>query len=132
MIANIGSLLRAQRKYEQAEPYYREALEKFRRVLGEEHPTTLNSIDSMGLVLRRQGNFAEAETLLVSAAAIAETKLPPGHSVKGLLVRALVELYDAWHAAEPGQGFDAKAAEWRTRLLAPAAAQSDDDGHAGN
>jgi len=31
-------------------------------------------------------------------------------------VDALIELYDAWHAAEPNKGYDAKAAEWRGKL----------------
>ena len=31
-------------------------------------------------------------------------------------VESLVALYTAWHAAEPSNGHDAKAAEWRSRL----------------
>ena len=30
---------------------------------------------------------------------------------------ALVELYEARHAAEPGEGYDATAAEWRAKLV---------------
>jgi tetratricopeptide (TPR) repeat protein len=58
---NMGFLLQGQGKLDQAEPYYREALEKRRRVLGEEHPNTLISISNMGFLLHSQGNFAEAE-----------------------------------------------------------------------
>ena len=25
----------------------------------------------------------------------------------------MVDLFDSWHAAEPGRGYDAMAAEWR-------------------
>ena len=28
----------------------------------------------------------------------------------------LVSLYESWHAGEPGQGYDAKAAEWLAKL----------------
>jgi hypothetical protein len=28
----------------------------------------------------------------------------------------LAKLYEAWHAAEPGKGYDAKAAKWRRTL----------------
>ena len=28
----------------------------------------------------------------------------------------LADLYEAWHAAEPGEGYDLKAAECQTRL----------------
>ena len=28
----------------------------------------------------------------------------------------IIKLYEAWHTAEPGKGYDIKAAEWRQRL----------------
>ena len=31
-------------------------------------------------------------------------------------VERLITLYDSWHAAEPGKGYDANAAEWRAKL----------------
>jgi hypothetical protein len=44
---------------------------------------------------------------------------PPSDEVGlGLLQDALkriVNLYEAWDSAEPGQGYDAKAAEWRAK-----------------
>ncbi len=56
---------------------------------------------------------------------------PPTGFVKGFL-NALVELYDAWHAAEPaGAGHDVQGAEWRAKLTEwqastqPATAPSD-------
>ena len=30
--------------------------------------------------------------------------------------QALVDLYAAWHIAEPGKGHDAKAAQWKAKL----------------
>ena len=46
---------------DEAEPYYLEALEIRRRVLGDEHRSTLASINSMGVLLQRQGKLGEAE-----------------------------------------------------------------------
>jgi tetratricopeptide (TPR) repeat protein len=57
----MGVLLYRQGKLAEAEPYYRDALEKRRRVLGEEHPNTLDSISNMGVLLGSQGKLAEAE-----------------------------------------------------------------------
>lgn len=37
----------------------------------------------------------------------------------GETAQALVELYESRHAAEPGRGYDKKAAEWRERLAQP-------------
>ncbi len=31
-------------------------------------------------------------------------------------IERLVSLYESWDAAEPGQGYNAKAAEWRAKL----------------
>ncbi len=31
-------------------------------------------------------------------------------------IKLLVDLYESWHAAEPGKGYDAKAAECRAKL----------------
>lgn len=42
-------------------PLQERALATRRRVLGEEHPDTLTSIDSLGLLLQDQGRLAEAE-----------------------------------------------------------------------
>ena len=31
--------------------------------------------------------------------------------------KRLVKFYESWHTAEPGKGHDAKAAEWRAKLV---------------
>jgi serine/threonine protein kinase/Tfp pilus assembly protein PilF len=48
-------------RYDEARPLLERALESRRRVLGEEDPDTLVSIDMMGILLQRQGKLAEAE-----------------------------------------------------------------------
>jgi len=60
-INNMGYLLDAQGKLDEAEPYYREALEGCRRVFGDDHPSTLTSISNMGSLLQSQGKLDEAE-----------------------------------------------------------------------
>jgi hypothetical protein len=47
-------------KLEKAEPYFREDLEGMRRVLGDDHPDTLTSINNMGGLLYSQGKLDEA------------------------------------------------------------------------
>ncbi len=34
------------------------------------------------------------------------------------MISLLVDLYDTWQEAEPGKGYDAKAAAWRAKLRA--------------
>ena len=59
-INGMGNLLSDQGKYDEAMPYYVEALETSRRVLGDEHPGTLSSINNMGNLLSSQGKYEEA------------------------------------------------------------------------
>ncbi len=68
----MGFLLQLRGKLAEAEPYWREALEGRRRVLGDEHPHTLISINSMGGLLNSQGRLAEAEPYFREALATAE------------------------------------------------------------
>jgi len=43
----MGFLLQAQGRLAEAEPYYRDALEKSRRTLGEEHSDTLECVQAL-------------------------------------------------------------------------------------
>jgi serine/threonine protein kinase/tetratricopeptide (TPR) repeat protein len=47
--------------YDASFPLQKQAVDVRRRVLGEEHPDTLNSISNMGALLHRQGKYAAAE-----------------------------------------------------------------------
>ncbi len=47
--------------YTRAEPLYRRALEVRERVLGEEHPSTLSSINNLAGLLDSKGEYGEAE-----------------------------------------------------------------------
>lgn len=86
-------------------------------MLGDEHPDTLKSIVNMGRLFRSMERLDEAETLLLQAAAGAE-KLPPRHSLRARVAESLIKLYDAWHAAEPDKGYDARSDQWRGKLSA--------------
>jgi hypothetical protein len=52
----------------------------------------------------------EAEQSLAAAKAIE----PQKHEQ---CITALVELYQAWHKAEPDKGYDARAAQWQAKQL---------------
>lgn len=75
--------------------------------------------------------FALAETNLLEAQSIyltIEDRDPAEPDIR-TGVEALVDLYSAWHAAEPRRGYDAKAAEWSAKLSAmePAKTAPSDD-----
>jgi hypothetical protein len=159
----MGGLLFLMGKYAEAEPYSSEALQGKRRVLGDEHRSTLSSINNMGGLLNKLCRHDEAAELLQAGEAAArqvytganerrlgsylatlgEARVGLGEypaAEKTLLesyallsagfgadnertlktVNRLIELYDAWHAAEPDKGYAAKASEWRAKLPQPA------------
>ena len=54
----LAIALRKAGKLTQSEALYREALKVQRRVLGDEHPTTLNTMNKLGNVIAAQGPLA--------------------------------------------------------------------------
>jgi non-specific serine/threonine protein kinase/serine/threonine-protein kinase len=74
----------------------------FLTVLGRSHAAT-------GAFDAGQTNLNEADAILREAPGV-ETD----HRKETLT--NLVELYEGWHVAEPGAGYDRKAAEWRSKL----------------
>ena len=65
--------------YDKAIPLQESALAKRRRVLGEEHPDTLISINNMGMLLQAQGKLAEAEPFCREALEISRRVLGEEH-----------------------------------------------------
>jgi len=64
---NLANCLNNQGRFAEADKLYRQTLEIYRRVLGEEHPDTLGSMNDMAMVLDSQGHYAEAEKLIREA-----------------------------------------------------------------
>jgi eukaryotic-like serine/threonine-protein kinase len=65
--------------YPEAERLQRDALEIERRVLGPEHPDTLNGLNSLGVILRRRGQYSEAEKVYRETLRIQSHVLGPQH-----------------------------------------------------
>ncbi len=62
------------------------------------------------------GRLSEAEDTLLESYETARTVFGPSEACTSGIASILVDLYSKWHATEPDKGYDAKAAEWRTRL----------------
>ena len=63
LLMGVANLLFQQGKYDDAEALYREAIEGRRRVLGDAHPSTLDSTNNLAVLLKDLGRYAEAEPL---------------------------------------------------------------------
>ncbi len=53
--------MRIRGRYAEAEPLYLETVETQKRVLGDDHPDTLISINNLATLYENQGRWAEAE-----------------------------------------------------------------------
>lgn len=115
-MSNLGALLRAQGLLEEAEPILRDALAVRIRLLGPGHADTLVSQNNLAALLRDGGRFAEAASLVIEAVETCLAGFEASHPVCKRLMENLVQCYKAWHAAEPGAGHEAKAAEWQAKL----------------
>ena len=64
LINNLGLLLEAMGKLEEARPLFEEAQQARRETLGDRDPSMLASINNMGLLLKAMGQLEEARPLL--------------------------------------------------------------------
>ncbi len=69
-INNLASLLQDQGRYQEAESYFRQALEAKRRLLGPNHPSLGRAANNLALLLMEQQQYDEAEPLLEEALAV--------------------------------------------------------------
>lgn len=70
----------------------------------------------IGEALLAQKKFATAESLLLQAQKELAAAVETPAEVRSKAVGRLVDLYEAWERASPGQGKMAEAARWKARL----------------
>lgn len=63
LLEKIGRSTDLLGKYDEAEEMHRQTLELSEKVLGQEHPSTLDSMNNLALVLDNQGKYNEAEEI---------------------------------------------------------------------
>ncbi len=76
-------------------------------------------LGSYGAALAKAGELVAAEEALIEAHRLVSDTFGPSHVETARIARFLAELYDALEAADGGQGFAAKAAQWRKSALPP-------------
>ena len=57
----MGFVLQSQGRTAEAEPFSRETLERYQRLMGRDHPNTLGAMNNLAMLMRAQGKLAEAE-----------------------------------------------------------------------
>ena len=95
-INNVGMLLHAIGKLEEAGPLLEEAVQASREMGGERHPVTLISIGNLADLLRATGALVEAEAVLgTNAVAVAQEVFGSSHMHTLLLTAKAVRLQHA-------------------------------------
>jgi len=92
-------------------------LETRRRVLGDEHPNTLTSINNLGGLLHAQGKLSEAEPYLREALETSQRVLGDGHADTLISVQNLGFLLQAQGKLSEAEPYFREALEGRRRVL---------------
>ncbi|MEC7352325.1 MAG: hypothetical protein VYD99_04300, partial [Planctomycetota bacterium] len=80
---------------------------------------SLQRLQARALVARDTGSFAESEEVLLEMEALCgreDLQSQLGRQICSAIPALYSTLYQRWHAAEPGQGYDEKAARWNDVL----------------
>ncbi len=131
-IHNMGRLMRDLGRLEEAEALGSEAVRGARAKLAPSHLFRLAAVASLGRTLAAMERFVEAEPELLEAHSGFVASLGDDHPASTGTAESLAELYDAWHEAEPDKGYDAKAAEWKSKLEAADKAPAEEPADSGS
>ncbi len=108
--------LRLQRRYDEAEPLLRKALDGYRSKYGDEHYETRTLINNLGMLELARNRFRESEGLLLEQLGTVETMAGSTEEQAREPGKRLIQLYQKWHDADPTGGHDVQAAELRERF----------------
>jgi len=115
-VYNLGMIYQTQVDDARAAENYRRAVDGFRVVYGDFHPNTITARTNLTGALFRLSRWTEIETHLFDELRILETHPDAPTDRQASIIRAIGILYRYWDEAEPGNGYDAKSAEWTRRL----------------
>src|SRR5260370_35338409 len=89
---NLGSILRTQGQYAEAEPFLLEGLATFRQLLGDQNPSVAYAWVHLGHLHYLEGKYGAAEEEVRKALKLYEAALPKGHGAisSALTVPALI------------------------------------------
>ena len=109
---NLGRVLMELDRNEEADTEFRESYEGRKQILEQDHWHIWNALSQWGGCIAKLKRFQEAEPLLLEA----YEKMNPPEIYQNRKTDArerIIQLYEAWHQAEPDEGYDQKARAWQ-------------------
>lgn len=95
VLSLLGSFLLSEKRYQEAEKYFREALELARTIEGPAGFWALGQLDHLGWAYNEQGREAEAEACFLEALHTAEKELGPTNQRVEFELLGLANFYEA-------------------------------------
>jgi serine/threonine protein kinase/tetratricopeptide (TPR) repeat protein len=114
-LANMGNSLRSRKRFDEAIVYLDRALKNARKSLPTDAEGLAYILGWYGTCLRAKGRYAEGEPMVLEARGIIVRTMGEDHMIAGKMALDLQRLYQDWDKAEPGKGYDVKAAEWKNK-----------------
>ncbi|HEY2345333.1 MAG TPA: serine/threonine-protein kinase [Xanthomonadaceae bacterium] len=115
-VSNVGDLFVLQKKYAEAEKLLAPNEAAARKAFVGDPVRVALLLLHLGKARTGLGEFAAAQADLLEAQPAVLAKFGPKDKYTVECTRALVDLYTAWNAREPGKGHDASAVEWKKKL----------------
>ena len=115
VLSNLGLALTALGELHEDERLGDQSVAAARRVLGPDLIRLGHCLDAHAATLIAMKRFQEAEPRALEAHSI-YSAIEKEHRYTIWSAQRLADLYASWHAAEPGKGYDVKAAKWRAKL----------------
>ncbi len=114
----LGEALRRMDRSAEAVPFLKQAVQGFDAIQGRGSPMATVARLELGAAFLALGQYVEGERAYLDAI----TAMGGGHATPAvdgpIPAEQLADLYAAWNRAQPGQGYDLKAEQWRRRARA--------------
>ncbi|KAH8598604.1 P-loop containing nucleoside triphosphate hydrolase protein, partial [Bisporella sp. PMI_857] len=115
----FGECLFSDGRYNEAEAPFVEVMERYERVLGLEHPSTLTSMANLASTYRDQGRWKEAEDLEVQVMETRKRVLGPEHPDTLTSIASLASTYRNQGRWKEAEDLDVQVMKTRKRVLGP-------------
>ena len=104
-------------EYAKAKPLYQEALRIYQKVLGEERPDTVTSLNNLATLYQAMGEYAKAEPLYQEALRIRQKVLGPEHPYTAQSLNNLGALYVSMGEYAKAEPLDQEALRIHRKVL---------------